>query len=71
MMDWKFGIIRCKLLYREWINNKVLPYSTVNCIQYPLINHNGKEHKEECLSVCVCVCKTELLRYTAEINTTL
>ena len=29
-MDWKFGVSRCKLLYREWINNKVLPYSTGN-----------------------------------------
>ena len=26
-MDWKFGISRCKLLYREWVNNKVLLYS--------------------------------------------
>ena len=25
----------------EWINNKVLPYSTENYIQYPMINHNG------------------------------
>jgi len=23
-MDWEFGIRRCKLLYIEWINNKVL-----------------------------------------------
>ena len=33
-----------KLLYVEWINNKVLPYSTGNYIQYPVINHNGKEY---------------------------
>ena len=25
----------------EWINNKVLPYSAENYIQYPMINHNG------------------------------
>ena len=24
VMDWEFGISRCKLLYIEWINNKVL-----------------------------------------------
>ena len=24
--DWEFGISRCKLLYIEWINNKVLLY---------------------------------------------
>ena len=22
--DWEFGVNRCKLLYVEWINNKVL-----------------------------------------------
>ena len=26
--DWEFGISRCKLLYTEWINNKVLLHST-------------------------------------------
>ena len=29
-MDSEFGVSRCKLLYREWINNKVLLYSTGN-----------------------------------------
>ena len=45
-VDWEFGISRCKLLYREWINNKVLLYSTGNYIQYPVIKHNGKEYKK-------------------------
>ena len=36
-------VSRCKLLNRECINNKVLLYSTENYIQYPVINHNGKE----------------------------
>ena len=31
--DWEFGISRCKLIYLEWINNKVLLYSTENYIQ--------------------------------------
>ena len=44
-MDCKFGISRCKLLYIEWINNNVLLYITRNYIQYPIINHNGKEKK--------------------------
>ena len=52
---------RCKLLYREWINNKVLLYSTGNYNQYPMINYNGKEY--------VCLCKTESCCCTAEINT--
>ena len=43
-MDWEVGVSRCKLLYMEWINNKVLLYSTENYIQYPMINHNGKEY---------------------------
>ena len=38
---------RCKLLYIEWINNKVLPYSTGIYIQYPVINHNGKDYNKE------------------------
>ena len=43
-MNWDFGISKCKLLYIEWINNKVLVYSTGNYIQYLVINHNGKEY---------------------------
>ena len=47
---WEAGVSRCKLLYIEWINNKVLLYSTENYIQYPMINHNGKEYlKKECI----------------------
>ena len=47
--------------YYICINNKVLLYSTGKCIQYPVINHNGKEY----------IYITEPLCYTAEINTTL
>ena len=42
--DGKFGISRGKLVYTGWINNKVLLYGTRSCIQYPVINHNGKEY---------------------------
>ena len=45
-MQWEVGIRRCKLLYIEWIDNKVLLYSSGNYIQYLMINHNGKEHKK-------------------------
>ena len=31
-VEWKAGVSRCKLLYTEWINNKVLLYSTENNI---------------------------------------
>ena len=50
-MKWEAGVSRCKLLYTEWINNKVLLYNAENYIQYPMINHNGKEHKKECIYV--------------------
>ena len=50
-MECEFGVSRCKLLYIECINNKVLPYSTGNYVQYPVINHNGKEYKKECVYI--------------------
>ena len=40
-------------------------YSSGKYIQYPLLNHNGREYETEC--VCVCVCITELVCCTAEI----
>ena len=45
-MEWEVGISRCKLICMEWINNKVLLYNTGNCIQYPMINHNGRDYKK-------------------------
>ena len=65
--DWECGISKCKLLYTEWINNKVLLYCTGNCIQYPVINHNGKEYKKK----NVYMCKTDSLCCTAGIGTAL
>ena len=38
------GVSRCKLLYVEWINNKVLLYSTGSYIQYPMIKDSRKEY---------------------------
>ena len=49
--EWEFGISTSKLLYIGWKNNKVLLDSTGNYIQYPVINHNGKEYEKEC--VCI------------------
>ena len=45
-MDWVFEISRCKLLYIEWITDKVLLCSTRNYTQYPMINHDGKEYEK-------------------------
>ena len=42
------------------MNNKILLYNTGNNIEYPLVNHSGKEYKSMCVCVCVyiyvCVC---------------
>ena len=44
------------------MNNKIILYSTGNYIQYPMINHNGKEYEKEYIHVCIymyihmCVC---------------
>ena len=68
-MDWEFGVSRCKLLHREWINSKVLLYSTGKYIQYPVINHNGKEYEK--LYIYIYIYIYESFCCTAEINTTL
>ena len=54
VMDWEFGISRCKLLHRDWINNKVLLNSIGNYIQYPVVNHNGK-YRKECINMYSCI----------------
>ena len=46
-MNGEFGISRCKLLYTEWIDRKVLLHSTGNYTQYPVINRNGEEYEKE------------------------
>ena len=40
----KLGFLTIK---NFWINSKVLQYSTGSYIQYPVINHNGKEYGKE------------------------
>ena len=44
----ELGINRCKPLYTEWINNKILLCGTGHYIQYPGINHNGKQFLKKC-----------------------
>ena len=51
-IDQEFRLSRRKLLLIEWINNMALMYSTGNYIQYPGINHSGKEYKKRTY-VCV------------------
>ena len=64
--DWEFGVSRCKLAYIGWINNKVLLYSTENYIQYPVINHNGKEYEKEYIQLYIDI--TEALCCIAGIK---
>ena len=55
-MQGEVQVSRCKLLYIEWIDNKVLLYSTENYIQYPMMNHNGEEYfLKEYVGMCMCV----------------
>ena len=68
-MDWDLGISRCKLIYIEQINNKVLLYSTGNCVQYIVITCNGKESEKE--YICVFVYISDSLYRAPETNTTL
>ena len=42
--EWETEVSRCKPLYVQWINNKVLLNSTGNSIQYPMISRDGKEY---------------------------
>ena len=44
-MQREFGISGNTLLHTEWINKKILLYSTGNYIQCPVINHHGEEYK--------------------------
>ena len=62
--EWESGISRGKPLYIGWINHKSYCIAHVNYIQCPLINHNGKEYNKE--NICVCI--TESLCCTTEIN---
>ena len=73
--EWEFRGSRCKLLHTDWINNKVLLYSTENYTQYLVINHNGKEYVKENMYmhtyICCYVCIAESFCSTTVINTTL
>ena len=64
-MDWDFGISRCKLIYIEQVNNKVLLYSSGNYIQYPVLNHNRREYEKVYINIDTHI--SDSLCYTVEI----
>ena len=48
MLLYNFDVCGLKInTGQKTLNNKVLPYSTGDCFQYPVINHNGKEYEKE------------------------
>ena len=63
-MDWESGVSRCKILYIELINKKILLYNMENYNQYFVINHNGKEYENN-----VSICILDSFCYIAKINT--
>ena len=65
-MEWEFGVSRCKFMYRM-DKYKVLLCSTGNYIQYPVINHNGKEYEKRMYMGVI----TEMLSCASEMNTAL
>ena len=67
-MNWEFVTGICTLLYREWMVNRELLYSTGNSTQYFVITYMGNEAEKR---VDQLVHITESLCYIAEINTTL
>ena len=50
----------------EWMNNRIVLYSPENYIQYPRINHNGREYKN---NVYICITEITLLYSSNEHNT--
>ena len=60
----ELGVSRPKCLYIKYINNKAILYRIENYIQYPMINHNGKEYLKKNVHVSI----NESLCYTAEIK---
>ena len=46
------GLADANGVYIEWINNKVLLYSTGNYVQYLVITYNGKESEYITESLC-------------------
>ena len=43
----EFVMNRYTPVYIKQLNNKVLLYSTENCVQYPITSHNGKEYEKQ------------------------
>ena len=49
------GVNKRKLLHREWMTTRSYCYSPRNYIQYPMINHNGKEYFKKTVYIYMCM----------------
>ena len=58
-MDMGVVVSRCKFLYTEWKNNKVLLNSTNNYIQYPITNIMEKNILKECIYIYIYICNKQ------------
>lgn len=56
-------------LYRKYVTNKNLPFSTRNSTEHPVMASMEKNLKKKRVDVCICM--TDPLRCTAEANRTL
>ena len=52
-MKWEAGVSRCKLLDIEWRNSRSYCLAQRTIIQYPMINHNGKEYTIKNVYICI------------------
>ena len=53
--DWEFAVSSTKLLYKEWVNNKVLLYSTGELYSISCNKPHGKEYEKECVCTHIYV----------------
>ena len=52
-INWETGIEKYALLYRKYVTNKDLLYSTETSSQYSVMIYMGKECKKEQIYICV------------------
>ena len=68
MGEGRIAVSRYKLVYIEWINNKVLLDGTGNYIQYLVRNHNGKAYESIYKYITESPCCTAELKQHCKSN---
>ena len=64
------GDLRYQVLHLEWINNKVLLYSTGSYIQSLRVEHDGREYETKNMYICMTgsLCCTEETDTIVQVN---